>query len=169
MAIDNLPETAPDFTLDHVLGQPVSLADYRGRRLVVVFGGRESAGQIKSGISQIRRTYDPDEVTIIGISDLRSAPRPARILVKSQLKKAFEEAVRDQAADLAAAGKPPREHPEQDVLMLMDWSGEVVDRYGVSGADKEAAAVAVDPDGRIVGSGSGPQLGDQILSALSAG
>jgi AhpC/TSA family len=168
MPIDKLPETAPDFTLDHILGHSVSLGDYRGQRVVIVFGGRESAPQIKQGISTIRRTYDPDELTIIGVSDLRAAPRPARILVKSQLKKAFEEAVRDQGADLAAAGKPPRQDPEKDVIMLMDWDGAVVDQYGVSGVDQEAAAVAVDGDGRIVGSGSGAQLGEQILASLGA-
>src|ERR1700704_816160 len=87
MPIEQLPDTAPDFTLDHVLGDPVSLASYRGRRLVIVFGGRESAEQIKSGISTIRRTYDPDELTIIGVSDLRAAPRPARPSVKTQLQR----------------------------------------------------------------------------------
>jgi cytochrome oxidase Cu insertion factor (SCO1/SenC/PrrC family) len=168
MPIEQLPETAPDFTLDHVLGDPVSLSTYRGRRVVIVFGGRESAEQIKNGISAIRRTYDPDELTIIGVSDLRAAPRPARILVKSQLKKAYEEAVQAQAADLAAAGKPPREDPSKDVLMLMDWSGEVVDQYGLSGVDHEAAAVAVDADGKVLGSGSGEQLGPDILAALGA-
>lgn len=168
MPIEQLPEVAPDFTLDHVLGDPVSLATYRGRRVVVVFGGRESAEQVKQGISVLRRSYDPDELTIIGISDLRAAPRPARILVKSQLKKAFEEAVQDQTADLAAAGKPARSDPAADVLMLMDWSGEVVDQFGVSGVDQEAAAVAVDGEGRIVGSGTGAQLGEEIRAALPA-
>ena len=32
--------------------------------------------------------------------------------------------------------------------MLLDWSGEVTDSFGVTGADKEAVAVAVDGDGK---------------------
>jgi hypothetical protein len=50
--------------------------------------------------------------------------------------------------------------------MLMDWPGEVVDRYGLSGVDAEAAAVVVDGDGNVIGSGTGEQLGEEVLAAL---
>jgi AhpC/TSA family len=166
--IDQLPAVAPDFTLDHILGHSVSLSDYRGKRVVVVFGGRESAEQIKQGISKIRQTHGPDEVAIVGVSDLRAAPRAARILVKSQLKKAFEEAVKSQEADLRAAGKDPGPDAAKDVVMVMDWSGSVVDEYGLSGVDKEAAAVVVDGGGQVLGSGTGAQLGEEVLAVLSA-
>jgi hypothetical protein len=167
MPIQQLPDVAPDFTLDHILGHKVSLSDYRGRQVVITFGGRESATQIESGIGTIRKTYDPDELTIIGVSDLRAAPRPARILVKGQIKKAYEGAVKAQDADLKAVGKPARQDPSKDVIMLLDWSGEVTDQYGLTGVDKEAAAVAVDSEGRIIGSGSGAELGQQIVGVLS--
>src|ERR1700761_7470318 len=111
MPIQQLPATAPEFTLDHILGHKVSLSDYRGRKVVVTFGGRESASQIEQGISTIRKQYDPDQLTIVGVSDLRAAPRPARILVKGQIKKAYEGAVKAQDADLQAMGKPPRAEP----------------------------------------------------------
>lgn len=168
MPIGQLPAVAPDFTLDHILGHSVSLSDYRGKRVVVVFGGRESAGQIEQGIGKIRQTYGPDEVTVIGVSDLRAAPRAARILVKSQLKKAYEGAVTSQEADLRAAGKEPGPDPAKDVIMVMDWPGSVADEYGLSGVDAEAAAVVVDPDGNVIGSGTGAQLGEQVLAVLSA-
>ena len=90
MPIQQLPASAPDFTLDHILGHKVSLSDYKGKKVVVTFGGRESAGQIEQGIGTIRKGYDADELTIIGVSDLRAAPRPARIIVKNQIKKAYE-------------------------------------------------------------------------------
>jgi hypothetical protein len=50
--------------------------------------------------------------------------------------------------------------------MLLDWSGGVTDQFGVKDADKEAAAVVVDGSGKVVGSGTGAQLGAQILAAL---
>jgi hypothetical protein len=164
--IQQLPAVAPEFTLDHILGHKVSLGDYRGRTVVVTFGGRESAGQIEQGISAIRKQYDPDQLTIVGVSDLRAAPRPARILVKGQIKKAYEGAVKAQDADLQAVGKPARSDPAKDVIMLLDWSGEVTDQFGLEGVDKEAAAVAVDGDGKIIGSGTGDELGPQILAVL---
>jgi len=168
VSTQQLPAQAPDFTLDHVLGHKVSLGDFRGRRVVVVFGGRESAPQLRQGIRTIRASHDPDELPVIGISDLQGAPRAARIIVKGQLKKAYEEAVKDQAATQQAAGKQPRADPSKDVVMLMDWSGEVVGAFGLSGVDKEAVGVVVDGDGTILGSGSGEQLGGQVLAVLSA-
>jgi hypothetical protein len=166
MPIQQLPAVAPDFTLDHILGHKVSLSDYRGKKVVVTFGGRESSGQIEDGIGAIRKKFDPDELTIIGVSDLRAAPRPARIIVKNQIKKAYEGAVKAQDADLQAMGKPARQDPSKDVIMLLDWSGGVTDEFGLTGVDKEAAAVAVDADGKIIGSGTGPELGPQILAVL---
>ncbi len=168
MSAQQLPAQAPDFTLDHVLGHSVSFRDFSGRAVVVAFAGKDSAPQMKDGIGAIRRRYDPDELPIIGVSDLQGAPRAARIIVKSQLKKAFAEAVKDEAAILEAAGKPPRADPTQDVVMLMDWSGDVVRAFGLSGVDQEAVAVAIDANGRVLGSGSGAKFGEQILALLPA-
>jgi AhpC/TSA family len=166
--ISQLPAVAPEFTLDHILGHKVSLSDYKGRKVVVTFGGRLSAPQIEQGIGTIRKTYDPDELPIIGVSDLRAAPRPARILVKNQIKKAYEGAVKAQDADLAAMGKPARTDPSKDVVMLLDWSGGVTDQFGVTDAENEAAAVVVDGEGKVIGSGTGTQLGEQVLAVLPA-
>lgn len=167
MSTPQLPAQAPDFTLDHILGHKVSLGDFRGRTVVVVFGGRESAPQLKQGIGRIRASFGPDELPVIGVSDLQNAPRAARIVVKSQLKKAYEEALKDETATLQAAGKPPLTDPPRELIMLMDWSGEVVGGFGLSGVDKEAIGVVVDGEGRILGSGSGAQLGEQVLAVLS--
>jgi hypothetical protein len=164
--IQSPPATAPDFTLDHIAGHKVSLSDFSGQRIVILFGGRESAEQVKDGIATIRRTHLPDALPIVGVSDLRAAPRPARILVKSQLKKAYEEAIQANAADLEGAGRPAPADPSGDVVILMDWSGEVVDSYGAVDVEHEAAAILVAPDGSVVGSGTGTQLGEQILALL---
>ncbi|MFZ0380531.1 MAG: hypothetical protein WCD11_08630 [Solirubrobacteraceae bacterium] len=167
MSVQQLPATAPDFTLDHVIGQKVSLGDYKGRRMIVVFGGRESAGQVMNGIGTIRAKYLPNEMPIIGVSDLRAAPRPARILVKSQLKKAYQEAVNHNAERYRAAGQEPPADGAKDVVMLMDWDGKVVDSFGLRDVDKEAVAVVVEGDGQIMGSGSGAGLGDEVVAILS--
>jgi peroxiredoxin len=167
MSVGQLPEQAPDFTLEHILGHEVSLHDYRGRTAVVVFGGRESAEQVKQGVGAIRRAHGADEVPVIGVSDLRAAPRPARIIVKSQLKKAFEEAVAEERRAAEAAGRAEVD-PKTDVVMVMDWSGEVTDSFGLSDVEHEAVGVAVGPDGRIIGSGLGSSLGDDVLAAIGS-
>jgi peroxiredoxin len=167
MAVGQLPEQAPDFTLDHILGHEVSLSDYRGRKTVVIFGGRQSAEQVKAGVEAIRKEYGAADLPVIGVSDLREAPRQARILVKSQLKRAFQEATASEAQAAEAAGRPAGD-PAQDVVMLMDWSGEVVDSFGVSDVEEEAAGVVVGEDGRVLGSGSGATLGEDVLALVGS-
>lgn len=159
--MQQLPGQAPNFTLDHVLGHSVSLSDYRGKRVVVVFGGTGSASQLKEGIMTIRRSLGPEQVTIVTVSDLSAAPRPARRIVRGKLKKVYDDAVRE-----AATLTPGSSDPSQDIIMLTDWSGAVAEEYGLN-ADEEAVAVAIDQQGQIIGYGSGLQLGQQILGVLS--
>ena len=167
MSTQQLPATAPDFTLDHVLGHSVSLHDYQGRKVVITFGGRESAGQIIKGISTIRDSFLPDDLPVIGISDLRAAPRPARILVKSQLKKAYQEALQHNDERYKRAGLEPPQDGSKDIVMLMDWKGEVVDEFGLTDVEHEAVAVVVDGNGNVIGSGSGDQIGEQVVAIAS--
>jgi hypothetical protein len=166
VAEPNLPESAPDFTLDHVLGHPVSMSDFSGRTVVVVFGGRDSAEQLKQAVRDIRAQHDPDSLPIVGISDLEAVPRPARILPKKQLKKAYEEAVEDLTATLQAAGKPAPDDLSKAVIMLTDWEGEAVKGFGLSGVEQEAVAVVVGPDGKVLGAGLGAQAGQQVLALV---
>lgn len=166
LAEQSLPDTAPDFTLDHVLGHSVSMNDFSGRTVVVMFGGRDSAEQVKQGVETIRESRDPDELPVLAISDLQAVPRPARILPKKQLKKAYEEAVQDLTSTLQAQGKPAPEDPSKAVVMLMDWEGEAVKGFGLSGVEQEAVAVVVGADGKVLGSGAGAQAGEQALALV---
>jgi cytochrome oxidase Cu insertion factor (SCO1/SenC/PrrC family) len=147
---------APDFTLEHVLGNTVSLSQFRGRNVVVVFGSRNTTEQIKPGVLAIRGRFGGDQVAVLVVLDLRSVPRPARKILKGKLKKGYE----DMTAQMAAQGV------DGGVNMLADWSGDVVDGYGVS-VDEQAVAVAIDAQGMVMGYGSGDQFGSQILALLS--
>jgi hypothetical protein len=147
---------APDFTLAHVLGHTVSLSEFRGRPVVVVFGSRNTTEQIKPGILAIRRDFGQDQVAVCVILDLRSVPRPARRILKGKLRKGYEE----MTAEVASQGLDGR------INMLTDFSGEVVGAYGVN-AGEQAVAVAIDPDGQIMGYGSGDHFGSQMLQLLS--
>src|SRR5580693_2748989 len=93
------PSTAPDFELEHVVGHKVSFGQYKGQRIVITFGGKESSGQIEQGIGVIRKQYDPDQLTVIGVSDLSGVPKMVRAIARSQMKKAYEGAVKAQTAD----------------------------------------------------------------------
>lgn len=147
---------APEFTLEHVLGHDVSLADFRGKSVVVVFGSRNTTEQIKPGILTIRRGFGQDQVAVLVVLDLRAVPRPARKILRGKLRKGYE----DMTAQVAAQGL------DGGINMLVDWSGEVVDRYGVS-VEEQAVAAAIDGQGQIMGYGSGDQFGPQMVALLS--
>jgi hypothetical protein len=168
MPIQQLPAQATDFTLDHVLGHPVTLSSFKGQPMILMFGGKDSADQLKNAVLAIRRGLGANQVQIASVSDLRAAPRPARIIVKKQLKKAYEDAVNEQRAALEAAGKPLPADPSSVIVMLMDWSGEVVDSFGLSGVDREAVGIVLDENQNIIGSGTGDGIADEVLSVLSS-
>jgi cytochrome oxidase Cu insertion factor (SCO1/SenC/PrrC family) len=168
MPIGQLPAQATDFTLDHVLGHPVTLSSFRGQPMVLMFGGKDSADQLKNNVLAIRRGLGANQVQIVSVSDLRAAPRPVRIIVKKQMKKAYEDAVSEQRAALEAAGKPLPADPSTVIVMLMDWSGGVIDSFGLSGVDHEAVGLVLDADQNIIGSGSGDGIADEVLGVLSS-
>ena len=159
-------QPAPDFTLEHVEGHPVSLRDYRGRSVVVAFSGRNSAEQMIDGIKGLRRTYDHDQLPVLAVAQLGDIPRPARMLAKRQLKSGYKEAVDTAVADLQAAGKPIPPS-EQLVVMLPDWEGTVAASFGVEGVENDYAMVLVDAEGNIRGYGRGAQAPEQILGLFA--
>jgi hypothetical protein len=168
MPIQQLPAQATDFTLDHVLGHQVTLSSFKGQPMVLMFGGKDSADQLKNNVLAIRKGLRANQVQIVSVSDLRAAPRPARIIVKKQMKKAYEEAVSEQRAALEAAGKPLPADPSSVIVMLMDWSGGVVDSFGLTGVDREAVGLVLDENQNIIGSGTGDGIADEVISVLSS-
>ena len=99
-------QQAPQFTLEHIEGHPVSLSDFRGRTVVIALFGRNSADQMGAAVDHLRRHYDPQQLPILVVSDMGGIPRAARIPVRKQLKKNYKEAVESATAQLQAAGKP---------------------------------------------------------------
>lgn len=168
MSVEQLPAQAPEFALEHVLGHAVTMNDYRGRRFVAMFGGKDTADQMRQSIMTIRERYDPDELAIVSISDLRSVPRPARMIAKGKLKKAWQEAAEGQASRMVAAGKQAPEDPAKTVVMLLDWKGEVVREFGLGDVNEEAVGLVVDEQGKIVGSARGAHAGERIIDQITS-
>ena len=156
-------QPAPQFTLEHIEGNPVSLSDYRGRSVVVAFSGRETAEEMASGIKVLRQSYDHDQLPILAVADMGGIPRPARPIARKQLKKGYNDAVAEASAELQAAGRPIPPGP-QLIVMLPDWDGSVASSFGITDADKRAAMVLIDADGNVRGYGAGPEAAQQILA-----
>ncbi len=159
-------QQAPDFTLDHVVGRPVSLADYRGRPVVITFGGRDSGEQVRQIARTIRARYGDEELPIISVLDLHGVPRPLHGLVRGRLRSVYQEAVREATSDMRAQGRPVPPDMSTGIVLLPDWDGAVTRRFGLSGVDRQAVAVLIGGDGAIRGYGRGAQGGEQILALV---
>jgi cytochrome oxidase Cu insertion factor (SCO1/SenC/PrrC family) len=157
---------APDFTLAHLEGRTVSLKDYRGRKVVVVFGAKNSGDQAAEIAKTIHSRFAPDELPIISVLDLHGLPRMMRPVAKTMIGKAYKDAVRDVIVDLQKINHPVPADPSEVVIMLPDWDGAVTTSYGVGDVDKQAVAVVVDENGDIAGSFSGAGAGAQALTLL---
>lgn len=160
-------QQAPNFTLAHVTGRQVSLSDYRGRPIVVAFGGRESSDQVRKIGRTIRQRYDPEALPLVSVLDLHSLPRMLQGMAKGRLQSGYQEASQEAANGLRSRGIAVPEDMSQIIVMLPDWDGSVVKSFGLSDVDKQAVALLIDGDGNIRGSGAGEQAGDQILALLS--
>ena len=159
-------QQAPQFTLEHIEGHSVSLSDFRGRPVVVAFSGRDNAEEMASGITELRRHYDHDQLPILAVADMGGIPRPARVIAKHQLKKGYDDAVQTASAELQAAGKPVPPGP-QLVIMLPDWSGDVAGSFGIGDVSQQSAMVLVDAEGNVRGYGTGAQSAQQILALFA--
>lgn len=156
----------PDFTLAHVTGRPVSLADYRGRPVVMIFGGRDSREQARGMGRAIRARHEPEALPIMLVLDLRAVPRPLRGLARGGLRAAFAQAAREAATGLRAAGQPAPADLSRLVVMLPDWDGEMTAGFGLAGVDRRAVAVLIDGEGIIRGQGAGARGGEEILALV---
>lgn len=161
------PQPAPAFTLDHINGYPVSLGDFRGRVVVVLFGGRNSAEQTRQIARTLGARYSLDQLPVLSILDMSGVPRLMQGIIKGQIQKIHQEAVQEMVRDNQAAGLPVPADPARAICMLPDWDGKVIASFGVSGVDRQAVAVLVDAEGAIRGYGAGAQGGEQILAAFS--
>ena len=157
-------QLAPNFTLNHIAGHSVSLSDFRGRPLVLVFGGKDSSEQSRQIARTIRARYTSDQLPLMSVLDMSSVPRLVQGIAKGQLNKAYQEAVRDMTADQQAAGRPVPPDPSREIVMLPDWDGKVINSFNLTGLNQQAVAVMIDENGYIRGYGAGMQGGEQILS-----
>ena len=157
---------APAFTLDHVVGRPVSLADYRGRPVVVIFAGRDSGEQVRQIAWTIRARYGDEELPMLSVLDLHGVPRPLHGLVRGRLRSVYQEAVREATTGMRARGRAVPPDMSAAIVLLPDWDGAVTRSFGLSGVDRQAVAVLIDGDGAIRGNGAGAQAGEQILALV---
>jgi hypothetical protein len=157
---------APQFTLEHINGQTMSLTEFLDKPVVLVFAGKSASEQAKQ-ISKTVASNLRGGVNLISIMRLAGVPKMARPLARRDLKKVYEEASNEAAADRVARGAPVGDLA-RTVVMLGDWDGSVSQAYGVTGGDDEAVAIIVDQNGMVQAEMRGADAGQRIVAHFGA-
>ncbi len=158
----------PRFMLPHINDEQVSLTDYRGRSLVVLFGGRNTAEQVNQIVAAIHTARPPSELPIVQIATLKGVPRVAQSLAKRDIKSGYDKQAGLEAARLKASGKPIPDDMSHLVVILLDWEGELVTELDIRELETEAVAYIVDGTGRIVDRCSGMGIVERVDQLLPA-
>jgi hypothetical protein len=157
----------PDFDLPHISGAQVSRTDYRGRDIILVFGGRKTASDVERLVETIRARHTAEQLPIIQIATLKGVPRIVHGLAKKDMRNGYQKQVERETARLREQGRPVPEDLSRSVIMLLDWEGIVVGALGIKGLERAQVALLVDGEGHVRGTATGPQAGEQVLGMLT--
>lgn len=158
---------APDFTLKHTAGHMVSLSDYRGTPVALIFSGRDSIDQAREIGWAVREVHRVEAVQIVIVLDLSEIPRMMASFARSRVQVGYEDLVRETITRFEALGYPLPDDIAQIVIMLPDWDGKVTASYGLKGVAQQTVAVLVDAEGTIVGQATGPDAPAQFLALFA--
>jgi thioredoxin-dependent peroxiredoxin len=125
-------DVAPDFTLDNEEGEPVSLSDFRGRKVVLYFYPKDDTPGCTIQACELRdhvQSFDAREAVVIGVSP-----------------------------DSAKSHRKFKDKYELPFTLLADVDHEVAEKYGVWKEKSmygrkywgnERTSFVIDEDGRI--------------------
>jgi len=129
-----------------------------GTTTVLIFVGRETQAEAKPISQAIRDAYpEASQVRVCNIADVRGIPRLVRKPVEMMMKSSYNDAVE---------GLAPGRAPEEYVLILPDWDGEVFKALGVEEVSTSAAVAVIDRAGGLAGVVRGPDAAEQVVALL---
>jgi hypothetical protein len=155
---------APNFTLKHILGHPVTLSDFRGRYVLLLFCGRESAEQARQIGWDVRADHEVDEVQIVTVLDLSEVSRMMYSFARGRIQVGYDDLVRETVERFQERGRAIPADVSEIVVLLPDWDGKVTASYGLKDVTQQTVAVLVGPDGTTRGQASGDNTSQQILA-----
>lgn len=155
---------APDFTLEDTHGQPVRLADRKGRLVVLVFASQatqEASGKAASGMGK-KLLQNP----AVDIFTIVSVPKMFKLMAMGVLKGAQQKAVEGARKRFEKEGATAPADLEKRIVILPDWDGGVVKQYGFDSKAKSVHMALIGTDGAIVASFSEPD-GEKLAEQAS--
>jgi hypothetical protein len=134
---------APSATLQAVgHGRKIKIDDI-GAPAVLICVGRETSDQARPVVEAVRAKYPTAaDAVIANVADARGFPKLLRKVAEQIMKSSYKNAVE---------GLDPGKTPEEYVLILPDWDGDVLTPLGVEDVSKQIAVAVIDRDATLVG------------------
>lgn len=131
-----------------------------GTTAVLVCVARETSSEAGPVVTAVRETYPTaEEVMVITVADTRPFPRVIRKIAEQLMKSAYNDAVKN-----LMAGRTPEEY----VLIVPDWDGQVLGPLGIDDVTKTIAIAVIDAAGNVVGTYQGDDPGSHALEMIEA-
>ena len=126
----------------------------------MVFVDHNTGRAAQAIVETLRRRYpDHRQLAIALVVDARVVPRLLRGVAEGIMESSYRE-----AAAAVPAGFDAADH----LILLPDWSGDVVRAYGVGNVSREIALVFIGPDGQVRAGYHGPNPAAQALEMARA-
>lgn len=149
---------APDVTLTSFGHGRALRFSALGVPAALVCFGRETSGEGQNVLRAIRAEYpDPKVVLTCTVADGRGIPKLLRKVAEQMMKIGYEHAVR--ALEDGRA-------PEDYVLIVPDWNGDLLGPLGIEDVSKAPAVAVLTADGRVAGVCQGDDAAAATLSVL---
>lgn len=150
---------APAFSLTAVgSGRAFRPADHAGRPLLLLFVDHHTGRASQSIVETVRRRYpDHQQLTIAVVVDAHIVPRLLRGVAEGIMEGAYRE---------VSAAMPDGYDAADHLILLPDWSGDVVRAYGVGSVSREIALVLIGPEGQVQAHYHGPNPAARALAMV---
>ena len=149
---------APSVTLQAIgHGRKIKI-DEIGAPAVLICVGRETSSQARPVVDAVREKYPTAaDAVIANVADVRGFPRVLRKVAEQLMKSSYKDAVE---------GLDPSKTPEEYVLILPDWDGDILSPLGVDDVSKQIAVAVVDRYGSVAGVYQGDDPASHVVELL---
>lgn len=131
-----------------------------GTTAVLICVARETSDQSSPVVTVIREAYpSAADVMVITIADTRPFPRIIRKVAEQLMKSAYNDAVKN-----LMEGRTPEEY----VLIVPDWDGQVLGPLGIDDVTKTIAIAVIDAGGNVAGVYQGDDPRSRVLELIGS-
>lgn len=152
-------QNAPDFTLTAVgSNQIINLEYCQGKPVILVFVDQNTTGFIEQINDAVRSQFPmASQAVVVIVMCLGNVPKLFHKLINVALHRAYAQ---------ASKAIPDLFEPDDYVIILPDWIGEMEKKFQVPAVSKQAATVVIDRMGIVQGSFHGPKVIEATLHKL---